>query len=530
MTIILHILLKDLRRHWREVGLFAAVTAGWAWQQAHPYQWGYFIQQKQALPILFFLLWFFITVRVVQGESLVGDREFWTTRPYRWWQLMAAKACFLVVCLNLPLIAMQIYLLNAAGLPLRAALIPGLIWLQLAFALLFTLSAAALAAVTESLVQWVLVVVGFALFGLLASWPPWDKLPVTLAGAEGTSTLLGFVIVGAALVFVLLWQYIRRRVWTARIVLAAAILAVPAIVALSCSPWMRSISYPLLSSTKEPPLHLAIAEKGERTYTRTNRRYEDPIISVPVSISSMAPDTMVVIEGNRFTLEGDNGWHWQSPWLRTDVILAGEESGASLKFEMPYALADQMRSKHAKVQAELALAVYRLSAPRRIDTSPERFEMADIASCRWGNPDLEFNKTYLVGIALGTGVNCFAPLRLPDLVIERVESADVTCPPEQGEPPLPAGHHAVDFVWDTDGGPADFDTNPVHRLAIAPVAWIPNIPTTKYPKGDRQVSVCRGTPITIRVGSFSSRMGIAIDLGDLGRESAVNQKESVDLE
>ena len=36
MKMVFHILLKDLRRTWREIALFTVAIAGWAWIMAHP--------------------------------------------------------------------------------------------------------------------------------------------------------------------------------------------------------------------------------------------------------------------------------------------------------------------------------------------------------------------------------------------------------------------------------------------------------------------------------------------------------------
>lgn len=41
------------------------------------------------------LFWVFLTLRVVHGETLVGDRQWWVTKPYEWWKLLLAKELFL---------------------------------------------------------------------------------------------------------------------------------------------------------------------------------------------------------------------------------------------------------------------------------------------------------------------------------------------------------------------------------------------------------------------------------------------------
>src|ERR1035438_4783571 len=83
MRIVIHILRKDLRSHWWGIALFVASTACWAWQQVHPHAW---VRHNPGdLPIILSLsACIVLTVSVIHGEVLVGDRQFWLTRPYRW--------------------------------------------------------------------------------------------------------------------------------------------------------------------------------------------------------------------------------------------------------------------------------------------------------------------------------------------------------------------------------------------------------------------------------------------------------------
>jgi hypothetical protein len=517
MRIILHILLKDLRRHWREIVLFFAVTAGWAYQQAHPYTllW---LRQKELLPILLFLLWFFITIRVVQGEALVGDREFWPTRPYRWGQLMAVKALLLVLCLNGALAVAQIYLLAKAGIPVNAQLIPGLLYLQLEFALFLTFPAAVLAAVTESIVQWVLAVIGLGLFIMVVAWLPWSKLPVTLSGCEGTSTVLGFLIIVPALAVTLLLQYARRRVWLARLVLILAVLFVPVVIAVSSSSWMRSIAYPRYFG--EAPIHQAFNNGADvtRAYDLTDGVISfvlsDATIRIPITISSNSSDTYIQVEGKRVILDGDNGWHWESAWSRESYSLKGHDNSFNLDFQMPAHLAREMAAKHPTAKVEWALSVYQLGAPLRIVNSSGRLNLPGGGVCP--------SRVPREGTYNGRGIMCAVPFSLPELMVTRIESGEVTCPSQAGQPPLPVGHHRTSVDWGSGMGAPDFDPNPVHSLYWEMSGWTPAIPDDESPQTSREAFFCPGTPITVRSGTHDKNMTVTVDLGSLGPLSPQN--------
>ena len=120
MKIIFHIFVKDLRRHWPEVLISLALIGVYVWDQ--PRQWvGHSFKIRLAgnffelLPLLLVLAWAFLIVRVIQNDSLVGDRQYWLTRPYEWPKLLFAKLLFIALCIHAPLFVGQIVLLNLAN-------------------------------------------------------------------------------------------------------------------------------------------------------------------------------------------------------------------------------------------------------------------------------------------------------------------------------------------------------------------------------------------------------------------------------
>jgi hypothetical protein len=518
--IVFHIFLKDLRRHWREVASFLAVTAGWAWQQAHPGMWTW-PDGKTVLPILFFLLWFFIVVRVIHGELLVGDREFWMTRPYEWDALLMAKAIFLVLALNVPLLAMQAYLLIAADLPFSLAWIRGLFFLQLLFALFFTLPAAALAAVTESLVQWIAAAAGLGIFAMIVSWLPWDRRPPTLNEPEEVAWTFTILVVAAAVLLATAVQFARRRRWPAIGVMAVALLAIPMIAALSSNGLLRSAAYP--RSSEPLPIQLMIrgtATNDAHEYTLNGLVDKKLDISIPIAGAATAPDTLVQIEGAQVTLNGDGNWRWQSAWSKENIWLTNDAYQGALSFYLPRDVADQLKGRHITAKAEFAIAAYKLSSPKRIETAAGRFEIPEIGFCRWDQPG--------AGRFFHANPECRAALRLPDVLVSRMDSGENTCTENGKKPDLPAGHSSIGITWDESPFPADFDPDPVHTLEFGFTGWSPAIPDAHNPGRSRTALLCRGTPITVRTGTLSGRMRVTVDLGNLGNQKIVDPNAGSD--
>jgi len=105
MNQILNIFRKDTRRFWPEIVLSLVITAAFA--LIYPVQWlpgtGERVRELQYLASVFTGLvpvsWWLLIGRVVHAETLVGDRQFWITRPYEWKKLLGAKVLFLLVWL-----------------------------------------------------------------------------------------------------------------------------------------------------------------------------------------------------------------------------------------------------------------------------------------------------------------------------------------------------------------------------------------------------------------------------------------------
>jgi len=221
MTQILHIFRKDIRHFWQGLAFHVALLIAFAC--AVPHTWAGTENANTLLMLfLFFLrnvfpiLWFVLITRLVQEDSLAGDRQFWITRPYSRLSLLAAKLLFLLGCIILPFVIMQSYLLVHAGIyPFShsSGLFHNLLYLTLLYWLPFTLIAAvtptflraAMSAIALLLALFLIVAFGSSLFDLRA-WTP--------ATQQAIAVLL-FLLLAA----VLLGQYLTRRPTAACIVL-----------------------------------------------------------------------------------------------------------------------------------------------------------------------------------------------------------------------------------------------------------------------------------------------------------------------
>src|SRR5215472_5298384 len=171
MSQIFHIFRKDMRHHWPEIVISLAALAAYVWRVIRSWEpqtmysiggfagaWG-----SGLIAVLLPVTWWFLMLRVVQSEALVGDRQFWITRPYEWKKLLAAKVLFVLLFINVPLLFAGIFLLARAGFS-PAPYWLGLLWMQLLLVLMPLLPTMALAAVTRNLAQGLLTLLAVVLY------------------------------------------------------------------------------------------------------------------------------------------------------------------------------------------------------------------------------------------------------------------------------------------------------------------------------------------------------------------------------
>src|SRR5260370_33162319 len=121
---------------------------GWssnAFSSLSPY---FFILAGRCITPATILFWAFLIIRAVQGESLVGDRQWWVTKPYDWWNLLAAKLLFILIFISVPLFHVHLLFRHQFGFPILPNL-STLLLTQLALYFVLFLPALLVASLTK---------------------------------------------------------------------------------------------------------------------------------------------------------------------------------------------------------------------------------------------------------------------------------------------------------------------------------------------------------------------------------------------
>lgn len=512
MNQVLHIFRKDVRHHWPEIAASLALLAAFArfdirsWGQ--PYggtAYGMasgisvFLGAQMLPGLVNFLLpvsWIFLIVRVVQGESLVGDRQFWITRPYDWKQLLATKALFVLTFVNLPFLLADAFLLAYAGFH-PTHYVVGLLWLQLMWILFLFVWLTALATVTSSIAQMLLALLLIVLDIIGTSALTSIIHKSELSGDVNLSW--GLVVIGVA-VIVILMQYSRRRTALSRwlIVGLCALLTLISVASSRATPDRSSIlrRYPL--STGKQPVELGLMPPDTHE-DRFAPFYNDEVsIHLPLSVAEIPEDSFLQLDGMIVTLTNAKGFRWDSGWKGNSESLFPQQKTAQLGFQIKQSAFDQLRSGPVTANFLLAFTLYRDKNRHQFVVPGGKFTLPEVGFCTTELPELRYSRS----------IHCLAPLRRPAFLLVTSDSTTSGCPSGGAETEPPPGTSLHAFVRGASE-PAEMGISSVRPVNIHLSDWEPSLGRVVA------TGICPGTPLILSTPQEDGRSGMELQFDNL---------------
>lgn len=487
-----HIFRKDARHHWPEAAISLALLAALIWLQ--PSHWTGLMEKPDLqlieawLSALVPISWAFLIVRLVQDENLVGDRQFWVTRPYDWRKLLAEKILFIFVGMTLPLFIAQLVLLKMAGFP-PLAYIAGLLLLELLWLLFLALPAMTLSALTSSVGQAVVVVLGaiVCLVGIgiaMSDVNSGSSLVRQQSFLSSIPTALGF----AAAAAVVIWQYARRRTLKARVALIAVIVIAAFVLPPLIPDKNIARAYPYFTGGERVPVQLAFDDHMHELGTALAQK-KTVTVRLPFTVSGISEGSIVYVDGAQLTIRAPDGREWHSNWQSGRPFFPNS-SRTAIDFEVDRQFYDAVKMLPVNAQVTFALAIDRESQPVALTAKAGGFGIPGNGRCS----------------IIPTGdVLCLFPVKVPALSVE-VPSDGFTCPvPPKGNP-LPAGLTGYEVTRRFDVPAVDFGISSVQTEQIFSWKWDFGEPGDKYSAG----GICPGTPL--RIGFVTEERGMRADV------------------
>ncbi len=484
----LHIFQKDLRHLWPETLVTLLLFVAFAW--AVPYGWqtteySIFIKLLAGfLHVLMPIAWLIVISRLIHDESLVGDRQFWTSRPYHWASLLAAKALYIVVFLYVPFFLMQVYLLKHAGLYPTTA-IPALLHNLLLLTVILIVPIAAIAAVTSTFPRLLLSTIGAIIYILIVAglfgFAFFDHMPPP--HLSGIIAALVIVLPLAALIY----QYATRKTTTSRILLLATPILIPILLILTPATALIHSSYPVIAAADAPTLTVIPAPPGTPVSPGHLQTFRgNVLLNLPFAVKDSDKDSNYALQGVEAHLTGPTTW--TSAYLST--------FGSSINASVPY-------------------TVVRLFMPQSVfdkaKTSPADLHLSIAADHLKAKPTSTWKSTLLPFSIPGHGVcfsssespdeapTCRFPLKAPEILYASAPLSATSCA-QQGTQQV-SGRAALSSSSST----LDFD----------PVITVPLNFTTGDPNPQHHYQFCAGTPLTFLEAESVGKVRFEVDAKQL---------------
>lgn len=299
-----HIFHKDVRYLRLEVALVTTLAATFAALGGEP-------GSAWWAEMLYIIAAAHLIARLVHAEAIPGTRQFWITRPYRASSLLAAKLCFALVFVSLPLCLAQLYIAIQAGFP-ASSIVPGLLWSQAVAYAAIILPVTALAALTAGIVPFIFAALVLLAVGFGTQQMMWMQLPRFPAGplwpspVEWVRESALAVALASTAAGVLYLQYRYR--WT-RVSRALAIIGVTAAAATYLyMPTRFALASQLRLSDKTVDSDALTVRRDSAAKLSMGPIPGRPEQSVQIRVPLIIPSNeFLVPDAFEVTLEGDDG-------------------------------------------------------------------------------------------------------------------------------------------------------------------------------------------------------------------------------
>jgi hypothetical protein len=483
----LHIFQKDVRHLWPETLVALVLFTGFAWTA--PYGW-HSSEYSPYLQILSWLLhvlmpisWLVVISRLIHDELLVGDRQFWTSRPYDWGMLLLAKVLYLLVFLYLPFFLMQVYLLKHAGLYPMLAL-PALLHNLLLLTVFLILPITALAAVTSTFARLLLSFLGAILYCLLVAGIAGYVLFRTMPAPHLAAIILVLVLLLPAVALV--YQYATRRTAVARAILLATPLVVVLVVALTPATAIIHSAYPIASGGSLPqfaafPLPAGTKAAPGAPYVN----HGDVTLRVPFNVTGEDKDSNYSVTGVASAVSGA-GADWSGGYVGgvNESINIGLPY-VLLRASIPRSVFDKVSTTPVDLHLSVAVDHMQAGATTTWKSAAGTFAIPDHGLCLFPTDETGAPATPV----------CRFPLEAPQYLV-------VSAPVTPGSCAEPSGQQ-------TQG--TTVLANRISSFNFDPVVQLPLSLATGDRNPQHRYVLCAGTPLSFIDAKSVGKMRFELD-------------------
>lgn len=511
----LHIFLKDARQWWVEALSSAALTFGMV--VVYPRTWSFSFDAENAgftnmaaadnsLSFLGTLLlgliplnWWLLIARMVHAERLVGDRQFWLTRPYGWNSLLAAKALFVLVFIYVPFFIAQILLLARAGFNpghYLAGLLLGDLWMTV----ILILPVIAIATVTATTARAILVVLG-ALMYFIALTAFAQAVPATRFGGR-YGFFISSSLIACLCVAVIITQYSTRATRRSWSLLIALVFLVAVITVAAPDQAMVKRDYPEMSAGELQPLQLSyrndLPDYQPGAYLAASNG--EVGIGLPLMESGVPDGSIVIPDGIQVSFDAPGNRPWTSVWLplSSEKFYPGQRMFLA-GFNVPRTLYDRLRSLPLTLHLSVTFKQASEGSVTHLSLPEQDFPIPGFGVCTPAG-DITDRPNEIRGVV------CRAPVHQPALTRIETTWSDAPCG-QTGTQPQP-GIRGAAWEGSLEEASGSFNMVPVWLATVG----FSNSFTIDDQRQYHFRHLCPGVPLTFARYNLSRRARLSLSI------------------
>lgn len=381
----LHIFKKDARYLRKELGLIIALAMLYAWEATHA-------ANPAWAGLLLAIAAAYVIARLIQAESIPGDKQFWLTRPYSRSSLLIAKMLGIIVFVNAPIFIVRLSVLVRAGFPIQSTLGP-LLWSQFLLLLGAMLPIAALASVTAGIVPFtfaglILVAIGFGIESTIVPPRPL-AVRLNLSSSQWIWDSIAVLTLITVAIPVLYIQYRNRRTWISRSVILCVIVMGAA--GYMYVPW--PVGAAIQSSLSRQrfdgrAVHVGLAPDAKQFFSRGMQGRNGVQIDVPIAVRGIPDEVEVVPDAVSLTFQAADGSTWSSGnYIYPALAKVSPGPGAPIlnaNVDVPGQFFDRAKDQRVKAKGTLYLTVFGSSEVRTIPIQNRPVSVSDGLQCSLG--------------------------------------------------------------------------------------------------------------------------------------------------
>jgi len=497
MNQVLYIFRKDVRRHWLEIIVSLLLLIGFAWKM--PILWGPDPRfgETPATRWLFALLgislcfsWWILIVRVIQGESLVGDRQFWLTRPYQRRWLMAAKLLFVIAFVNVPVLIFDVALLARVGFSPWHYL-PEVLQGQLLLTAFLVLPVATISTITESPAQFLLIFLSVVAYISGLTWVV-AQIPSSSAGGDIPGAA-AFTVAAATCLALLVLQYFRRDTLVSRWTLLGSVCVIAIICTAAPYGLLLEHAYPDLPTGSLVPAGVKIERNSSASPNDSPVTSKTLNLYVPIDTSGLVQGSVAVIDAARLTIYAPRGLAWNSGWVSSGRVLWPEPTQFAQAFDVSSKFYSSVAESAVDMRIDLAVSEYHEGTPTQITVAAGSFKVTDDGICAVGQRSNSYTAS----------LQCKSALDEPAFAAHLDPVSTACTLPDSSWPSLQLRRNDGNPSADFGGGAGLF---PVQPFQI-------DFGAATNPSGDKAFSIiCQETKFSIATPLLSSRYRIETEI------------------